>query len=178
MKKHHANLRRCCLDAAALCTSLAISYLEGILPLGMLVSLPGIKPGFANIVITLMFVSVSPLDAAAVSFCRVLIMGMLFGSPISLFISFCGAAAAFGGLFSVYISRKKLSFVGISVICAALHALGQLVGASVFAGRGVLGYLPVMLLGAAATGSVNGALLDLSFSRIESVIKKYLARER
>ena len=155
--------------------ALALSYIEEVLPLGALVPLPGIKPGLANIVITLVFFTVSGADAAAVSFCRVLVSGMLFGSPVSAVISFGGAAAAFVMLClisRVHAMHKRITFIGVSWLCAAAHSVGQLSAvAAVTASAGAFSYLPVMLTAACVFGTVNGALLNVMIYPVGRILK-------
>ncbi len=169
-------LLRLCFDAAALCAALALSYLENLIPIGMILPLPGIKPGLANLVITLVFCIISPADAAVISLGRVLISGLLFGTPLSMLISLTGALAAYAGLcFACLIGpvSRNVSFIGISVLCAALHSAGQLAAVMVISGSGVLYYLPLMLFASCLTGGVNGIILNLIYPRIFPLVKRY-----
>ena len=168
-------IHRLCFDAAALCMALALSYIEAVLPLGAWIPLPGVKPGLANIVITLVFFTISASDAAAGSFCRVLVSGMLFGSPVSAVISLGGAAAAFIMLCiisRVRVMHKRITFIGVSVLCAAAHSGGQLSAvAAVTVSAGAFSYLPVMLAAACVFGTVNGALLNVMISPVGRILK-------
>lgn len=169
-------VRRLCFDAAALCMALALSYTESVLPIGAWLPIPGMRPGLANIVITFVFFAVSPKDAAVISFSRVAINGMLFGSPLSVWMSFCGALFAYSALCALYFCktvRKKLSFIGISVLCAAAHSMGQLLAAGAVAvSWGVISYAPVMLALSCFFGAVNGAILNYLYPAAEKILKK------
>ncbi len=167
-------LRRLCFDAMLLSLCLLLSYLEAVLPLTVWLPLPGFKLGLANIIVTLVFVAISPADAAIVSFCRVSVMGILFGSISSFFFSLCGAALSYLGLWLLArLCRSLFSMIGVSVGCAVLHNLGQLLAASVWFGTQViLGYLPVLLIAALLFGSVTGILLEFILPRFEKFAAK------
>ena len=82
--------RMICLCAVFTATAMMLSYLEAVLPLTPLIPLPGLKLGLANTVTVLVFALISPRAAAVVSALRILLMGLLFGSAVSLFFSAAG----------------------------------------------------------------------------------------
>ncbi len=167
-------IRRLCFDAMLLSISLLLSYLEAVLPLTVWLPLPGFKLGLANIIITLVFVTVSPYDAAIISLCRISMMGILFGNMSSFFFSLCGAALSYLGLWLLARAGKRaFSMLGISIGCAALHNLGQLLAASLWFGTEViLGYLPILLIAALLFGSVTGILLEFILPRFRAALTK------
>ncbi len=169
-----AKIRRLCLDAMLLGIALLLSYLEAILPLTVWLPLPGFKLGLSNVLITLVFVAVSPWDGAAVSLCRISLVSLLFGNFSSFFFSLCGGLLSYLGLWLLArLFRGKFSMVGVSVGCAAAHNLGQLLAAALLFGpSAVLGYLPVLLIAALIFGSVTGALLQILLPRFENLQKK------
>ncbi len=166
-------LRRLCLDAMLLSVSLLLSYLEAVLPLTVWLPLPGFKLGLCNIIITLTFVTLSPWDAAAVSLCRISMMGILFGNAASFTFSLCGAVLSFLGLWIFARAGQKLfSMVGVSVGCAALHNIGQLTAAAFWFGTEVIfSYLPALLIAALIFGTVTGILLLILLPRFEKLNK-------
>ncbi len=156
-------IRRLCRNAMLLGLCLLLSYLEAILPLTVWVPLPGFKLGLSNIIITLAFVAISPWDGAALSLCRIGLMGLLFGNLSSFTFSLCGGILSYLGLWLLARWGKPFfSMIGISVGCAALHNFGQLLAAALWFGTDViLGYLPILLIAALIFGSVTGLLLQL-----------------
>ena len=60
--------------------------------------LPFFRLGLANTVTVLVFALISPRAAAAVSALRILLMGLLFGSAVSLFFSAAGGLLSFAAL--------------------------------------------------------------------------------
>ena len=174
LSRADARIVRLCRDAAFLCAALMFAYLETMFPLSLLIPLPGIKLGLANVLITAVFFWYSPLDAGVVSALRVAIAALLFGSVTSFFFSALGALAAYLALWlcRLFIIRF-CSFIGISVLAAAAHQIGQITAASLlFRSAAPLAYLPVLLCVAVLTGSVTGLLLNLMAPRLEKAMKR------
>ncbi len=167
-------IRRLCLNAMFLGICLLLSYLEAILPLTAWLPLPGFKLGLSNILITLVFVAVSPWDAALISLCRIFLMGLLFGNLSSFTFSLGGGLLSYGGLWLLTrLGKNHFTMVGVSVGCAALHNLGQLLMAALWFGSGViLGYLPMLLIAALLFGTVTGILLRLLLPRFRQLLPK------
>ena len=163
--------RRIAEDAVFLLLALALAYIEAMIPLGAILPLPGFKPGLANILVMILVFRGSAADGAVVSFLRVLIMGLLFGSPISMFFSFGGALLSWGMLVLLKKScRKHLTFIGISVLSAAAHNVGQLICAGVvFDFRVVGSYLPFLLFASAIFGAVSGFLVNALYPHLEKL---------
>ena len=172
---YRGKIRRLCLNAMLLGIALLLSYLEAILPLTVWLPLPGFKLGLSNILITLVFVALSPWDAALLSLCRIGIMGILFGNLSSFTFSLCGGILSYLGLWLLVPGRNKLfSMVGISVGCAALHNIGQLLAASVWFGTNVIfGYLPILLIAGLLFGSITGVLLQILLPRVDKLFKRH-----
>ncbi len=170
-------IKRLCVNAMFLGIALALSYLEAVLPLTAWLPLPGFKLGLCNILITLVFVAVSPWDAAIVSICRICIMGILFGNLASFSFSLCGGVLSYLGLWLLARAGKRIfSMIGVSVGCAALHNIGQLIAAAALYGAEViLGYLPMLLLAAVLFGTVTGVLLQLLLPRFAQLYKNKAA---
>lgn len=172
-------IRRLCLDAMLLGIALLLSYLESILPLNLWIPLPGFKLGLPNILITAAFVTLSPRDAACVSLCRILLMGLLFGNAVSLLFSLCGGLLAYAGLWLLArIGQRHFSMIGVSVGCAALHNVGQMLAAGALFGIGVVrSYLPWLLLASLIFGTVTGILLQIFLPRFARIKRSLIKGE-
>lgn len=70
--------------------ALALGYLEHLLPLQLLVPLPGIKLGLSNIVTLFALIALGKRYAFSILLARCLLQGMLFGSVPSLAFSLSG----------------------------------------------------------------------------------------
>lgn len=165
--------RRICTDAVFVTAAMMLSYLETLIPLNLILPLPGFKLGLANAVTVLVFVLVGKKDAAVVSALRILLMGLLFGSALSLFFSALGGLFAYIALLIAGRVLKKCSYIGLSVFCAAAHNLGQMLAAScVFGFSVLLSYLPFLLLAATLSGTLTGILLNLSIPTLQRSIRR------
>lgn len=133
-KARRTTSRRVWLDASLLAAALMLSYLEHLLPLTALLPLPGLKLGLANTVTVLAFALLSPADALTVSLLRVCITGVLFGSWTSFLFSLCGALASFLALLLARLLLRRCSYIGVSVLCAAAHDLGQTLALALLVG--------------------------------------------
>lgn len=74
--------------------ALALGYLEHLLPLQLLVPLPGIKLGLSNIVTLFALIALGKRYAFSILLARCLLQGMLFGSVPSLAFSLSGGILA------------------------------------------------------------------------------------
>ena len=153
----------------ALCIALAFvfSYLESLIPLN--IGVPGIKLGLANLVVVTALYVMGERDAFIISMIRILLCGLTFGGVFSLVYSFAGGILSFAVMLLAKRS-KRLSVLGVSVLGAAVHNVGQIAAAAaVMENAGVFYYLPVLLLSGAVTGALIGILSGTVISRIEKL---------
>ena len=109
--------------------ALAFSYLESFIPVNALVPVPGVKLGFANIVVVFTLYTMKPLDAIAVGMLRVFLSGLLFGNPMTIVYSLVGCLLSW--LVMTLTKNTKLSVVGVSMLGGIMHNVGQLAVAAV-----------------------------------------------
>ena len=153
------------LARAALLTALALglSWMERFIPLQLLVPLPGIKLGLANLVTLFALYFLGGRMALAILCVRCL-LGSLFGGGVT---AFCFSIT--GGLLALAVmalARRLplLSVYGVSVPGAAAHHAGQILVAVALLRSGyVVAYLPFLLLVAIATGFLTGAISSALF---------------
>ena len=153
------------LARAALLTALALglSWMERFIPLQLLVPLPGIKLGLANLVTLFALYFLGGRMALAILCVRCL-LGSLFGGGVT---AFCFSIT--GGLLALAVMAAArrlpvLSVYGVSILGAAAHHVGQILGAVALLRSGyVVAYLPFLLLVAIATGFLTGAISSALF---------------
>ena len=164
-------VKRIAVNALLLTLALIFSYVESLIPI--LFPIPGFKLGLANIVVMLVFYQSGELDCAVISFMRVVLISILFGNIPSLVFSLMGAVFSYFALvISKYPYDKQwITFIGVSVLCAAAHNIGQM-SAAVFMFRSlaVITYLPWLLLLSVPTGIFNGFIMNL-LGRYTSLLK-------
>lgn len=146
------------LCAILISMALVLSYIERFIPLQMVIPLPGIKLGLANVVTLMALFFLGKKDAFTILILRC-ILGSIFGGGIS------GLAFSMtGGLFSMIImcifkSFKGISIYGVSVLGAAAHNIGQILVAVLWMGSVyVIGYLPYLLIVSVFTGMATGSV--------------------
>ena len=139
-----------------------VGLLEGFLPLGFVIPVPGVKLGLANIFVVLAYSVYGPMYACGVSLLRVVIVFLFSGNPVSFLLSASGAAASFVGLLIAMRGAGKLfSYVGVSVICAFLHGAAQLAAAVLLVGTPCLYYMPVLCFFCSIAGIITGTLMNV-----------------
>lgn len=137
--------------------ALALSYAERLIPLQMVVPLPGIKLGLANIV-TLIALSLFKTRYAYMILIPRCVLGAVFGGGFTgLAFSLCGGLLALGVMVLAQKSRF-LSIFGVSILGAAAHSIGQILAAMVMMNSIYVGaYLPYLLFIAIFTGLLTGS---------------------
>ena len=148
------NTKRMTSLALTVSFALILSFVESRIP--AFVAIPGVKVGLANIAVIFTLYKFGIKEAIAVSLVRVLLVSMLFGSPISMIYSITGAVLSLSVMFLL----KKLtpvSEVVVSVSGGVMHNIGQIAAASVMLGTNVVVYyLPFLLLSGTIAGIVVG----------------------
>lgn len=160
--------KRLTTDAVYLCAALMLAFMESLLPP---LPVPGLKLGLANLAVLCCAYGVGPADGAAVALARCLLIGLLFGSGTSLLFSLSGTLALLAVLVLLRLTgaHRHLSFIGISVLTAAAHHLGQLSCAALLYGWGfsILSvYGGGLLLAGTVCGALTGWIANLLLGRL------------
>lgn len=171
-RKKMGKTKRLAFDAVFISCAMLFSYLETLLPISLLIPLPGIGLGFANLVVMLAFFITSPIDAAVISFIRISLSALLFGTPVSFCFSLFGGLLSFAGLFLMsFIARKgHISFIGLSAVSAVFHSFGQIISAMIIYTPAAASYLPILILCSTLTGTLTGVIANLIYKRTEKII--------
>ena len=143
--------------AVMIALALALSYTERFIPLQLVIPLPGIKLGLANVVTLVVLYRLKGRYAFAILLPRC-ILGAVFGGGITgLFFSLTGGLLALG---TMLLAKKApmFSVYGVSILGAAAHNIGQIFAAVVLLRSVyVAAYLPWLLLVSIVTGVLTGA---------------------
>lgn len=152
--------------------ALALGFLESLLP-PMPWLPPGAKPGFSNIITMFAAGSIGLPSALLIAFvkgCFAFVTRGLTAGIMSLSGGLLSAAAMYLLMRCV---SKHLGLIGISIICALTHNLGQLCAAVFITGTASIAYYaPFMAVFGIATGTVTGIILKAVMPALEK-IKKY-----
>ena len=149
--------KRIVQSAVLISLALALSYTERFIPLQLLIPLPGVKLGLANVVTLIALYLFGGKTAFAILVIRC-VLGSVFGGGITgLLFSLTGGVLAM----SVMTLCKKLPFLsvyGVSILGAAAHNIGQILAAMVLMHSVYIGvYLSYLLIVALFTGFATGA---------------------
>ena len=145
------------LCARLISLALTLSYMERFFPLHLIVPLPGVKLGLANIVSLIALYLLGGKSAYLILALRC-ILGSAFGGGItSLMFSLTGGTLA---MLVMALARRLpiFSIYGVSILGAAAHNIGQILSAMVLMHSIYIGaYLPYLLAVGLFTGFATGA---------------------
>ena len=171
-------VRSIALDAMLCAFCMILSYLEVLIPFEVFLPLPGFRLGLCNFAILAIFSLLSPTDAAVVSALRILLMGMLFGTATSFYFSLMGGVCAFLILLLLRAVKTKCSFLGVSILSAAAHNVGQMIAAVTFFGVALIPtYLPFLLVSSVIFGGLIGMLLNVAVPKLQPYIARLAKKE-
>lgn len=157
--RHSASIgRRIAFAGVFISLALVLSVIENYFPIGLIIPIPGIKLGLANIVTVFAIVTLRPVDTIAIIVVRCLVMG-LFTGPVSLLFSLSGAFLAFLIMQLLMFGIDRFfSVVGISMAGSVSHNVGQIIVAVILLKdiKILLFYLPFLMLVSLFTGALVG----------------------
>ena len=163
--------KRLAVTALLAAFAAVLGYIDAILPVFGFLPVPGMKLGLANLAVLLALWLLGPVEAAAVSFLRILVVNLLlFPSTTALAFSLAGGTCSF----LVMLLLKKLSFhvIPVSVCGSAAHNLAQTALAALMLGtRQLFSYLLLLLPVGALCGALLGLLSALIVPRLRPILK-------
>lgn len=149
--------RKLTLCAVLISLALVLSYTERFFPLQMIVPMPGVKLGLANIVTLVALYLLGGKSAYVILAIRCILGSMFGGSITSLLFSLTGGSLA---MLTMALSRRLpfLSVYGVSILGAAAHNIGQICASMMLMHSVYIGaYLPYLLVVGLFTGFATGA---------------------
>lgn len=149
---------------------LIIGYIEFLVPIPL--GIPGVKPGFANIVIVWALYSLGPWEALMINGMRIFLSGFLFGNFSMILYSLAGASVSF---LCMCLAKKSglFSMTGVSMIGGVMHNMGQLLMAmAVLETVSLVYYGPVLLTAGVITGLLIGIVTGEVKKRIPAALVK------
>ena len=143
--------------------ALALSLMERMIPLELLIPIPGIKLGLANVVTMFALLFLSPKEAYSILLCRVVLASLFAGSVTQFLFSLMGGLLALTTTWLLlHWHDRWFSFYGISAASAAMHNFGQILAAMlVMRTVDVIAYLPLLLVSSIPMGFVTGTILEV-----------------
>ncbi len=137
--------------------AIVLSYFERFIPFSW--NIPGMKLGLANVITIAAFYFFNKKKVFAIVVIRVVLTSLLVGSVMSFFYSLLGGLLSFIGMAIIHqFFYKWVSPIGISIVGAVLHNIGQLIVLTIVA-RSVtiaFSYAPFIIIAGVATGLFVG----------------------
>ena len=150
------NVHKLVLLGVLTASAIVIGILESFIPS---IGIPGVKLGLTNIVILVALFELGVFEATIISMLRVVIVALTRGTLFSMgfLMSLSGAILSLGIMIILFYLVRQFSIIGISVIGALFHVIGQILIAMLFLGSAyILFYLPIIAISAIITGVIVG----------------------
>jgi len=147
--------------------AIILSYLERMIPTPFLVA--GAKLGLANVVTIVTLALMDKKSSLLILLVRIVLVALMFSGFSSFLYSLTGGLLSYGAMsLMVSMKLKSVSLVGISVVGACLHNLGQVIVASIlFSNWIIISYLPMLTL----TGMITGIFVGLVANHLTRRLK-------
>ena len=147
--------------------ALMFSYIETMIPIQF--GVPGIKLGFANIMIVILLYKSSAKEALLLSIVRIMLSGFLFGNLSSILYSIAGGVLSLE-IMTLLKKQGGFSVIGVSVAGGVSHNVGQLIVAMLVVETYQVGYyFPVLLVAGVLTGLGIGVVSQEVLKRIRNI---------
>ena len=164
------DIKRLAIVAMLLSISVVLGYVESLIPM----FIPGVKLGLANVIVLIMLYEFKFYEALIVDLLRIFIVSLI----LSTFLTPVFYMSLFGGILSylVMLLFSKINFfspIGVSVIGALFHCVGQILVAMILLSTSlVLYYLPFIMLFSILTGIITGLITKVYLKK--SITSIYL----
>ncbi len=119
---------------------------------------PGAKLGLANIITVVAIYLLTLRDAFSIVLLRVILATLIGGNLSGFFYSLSGGMLSLFAMYIVFkIGKDNISIIGISIIGAVFHNIGQIIiAATVIQNIKIAAYLPILLVAGVGTGIFVG----------------------
>lgn len=147
------------LASVFLTAALAVGIAERWIPFDFAV--PGVKLGLSNSVILTALYLFRTRDALKIALLKCVLTALLSGAGVSFFYSISGTLISFAVMsVAVRFSESRFSHIGVSVLGAIAHNIGQIIASAVIMRSFyVVSYLPVLIISGVITGVIVGAVV-------------------
>ncbi len=147
--------------------SIVLGYLEQFIPLP--IAFPGVKIGLSNICVLLSLYMWESKNALAISLVKSFVCGILFWGMGGAIYGIAGAVLSFF-VMAVLVKYDLLGIVGVSILGAVFHNLGQLIALYVMSGSfSFLYYMAVLGISGVIMGTITGIVCEVVLKRIKKL---------
>lgn len=163
--------KRIVLDALLAALALSLFLVEAQIPSP--VPVPGVRLGLANLVTVAALFLLSPADAAAILFVRVLLGAVFGGNMMALLYSAVGGTLCFFAMWALRRVIREGQIWACSAVGAIAHNCGQMIVAVAVTRTPTLAvYLPVLLVSGILAGIFTGLVAQFLVRRMGPVLEK------
>lgn len=150
---------RLALSGMLTAVMLVLGYVEHLIPIGA--GVPGIKIGLSNSVLLYALYILGAKSAFVLMIVKVILSGLLFGGVSAMMYSLAGGVLSMLGMMLVR-RIPGVGIVGVSVVGAVLHNIGQVVLAMLILNTDkLLYYLAILVLAGIFTGIFTGIVAGM-----------------
>jgi len=150
--------------------ALILSLVESLLPI-MPIAVPGVKIGLSNIAVMYAIFFLGARQAYAIAILKALFVFITRGFIASTLSLSGGLLSITGMLLMLFLLKEKVSYLGISVVGAVSHNIGQfLVVSLIYVGVSMWAYLPVLLISGVIAGLLTATLLRILLPAFKRLI--------
>lgn len=144
--------------------AMVLSYLERLLPE---LPIPGMKIGLPNIAVIFALYKMGKCESLIISIIRVILVSLLFGSPVSFWYSLAGATLSLV-LMILLKSLTPLNTVTVSIVGGISHNVAQICVASILLETNIVTYyLPFLIIAGTVAGVVIGIAGAMLVKRVK-----------
>ncbi len=146
----------------------AVGFVETMIPLP--IPVPGARLGLSNVVVLTSLLVFGKKEGFLVAALKSVLLMLVTGNVMSFFYSFTGSIfSCLAMIGAISWLRPKISSIGVSLIGASFHNLGQVsVAAVIISNWRIFAYLPLLLL----LGIFTGFFVGLGSNFIVDMMKK------
>lgn len=148
--------------------ALILSFIESQIP--PFVAVPGMKLGLTNIVVLAALYLIDNKSALIINTIRIILVGILFTSLISMLFSIAGGVLSF--IVMVLLKRsEKFNIITVSVAGAVAHNVGQIIIAMIVLNSLALGSYFLILW---FTGIISGIVIGVASGEVIKRLKLHV----
>lgn len=161
--------RKLIFIALLLSQALVLSFIERSIPFNF--GVPGAKLGLANIIVLTSLIVLSLKEAFTLLILRCGLFTLIAAAFSTFLYSLSGGVFSFFAMYLLLkMGREKISIIGISVVGAIFHNLGQLLMAAfIIQNINIVVYLPMLAISGVVTGIVVGITVQYLLKALEKL---------
>ena len=145
---------------------LVLGFIESLLPVA--VGVPGIKLGLSNGVLLFALYMMDAPTAFVLMLLKVLLSGLLFGGVSAMMYAMAGGVLSMLGM--ILLKKLKFNLLTVSMACAVLHNLAQVLLAMIILETDqLIYYMAVLLLVGLACGAVTGVAARATIGHMKKI---------